>query len=206
MALLKYKSTRETTNLARVARTILGPCTDVLRDVLAKEVPQLTLSQKVKTYLARLPNHKKCPITKHQQNIIDSGDYKDFDITLLVFLLRNVSQIPPHKKQWGNEPHSGDRSVSANIERIRIIRNEHYGHANEIDLSDTAFEKIWKSILKIVKELESYIGTSTKYQDALVDLKTCHMDPDAQNHDINCVLQQQQDEISILKSIKLYSL
>lgn len=151
MALLKYKSTRETTNLARVARTILGPCTDVLRDVLAKEVPQLTLSQKVKTYLARLPNHKKCPITKHQQNIIDSGDYKDFDITLLVFLLRNVSQIPPHKKQWGNEPHSGDRSVSANIERIRIIRNEHYGHANELIYLTQLLKKYGKVYLKLLK-------------------------------------------------------
>lgn len=203
MALSKYVSTQETTNLARVARTILGPCTDVLRDVLAKEIPPLTLSQKVKSFLASLlKKQKKCPITKHQESIINSGNYKDLDITLLYFLLRNVSKIPPHKKGWGNEPHSGDRSASANIERIRIIRNEHYGHANTFVISDTAFEQIWKNIFQIVKELESYIGTSTEFQDALTDLKTCSMDPDTENLYINRVVKQE-DEILILKSIKL---
>lgn len=38
MASSKYASTRETTNLARVARIILGPCTDVPCAILKKEI------------------------------------------------------------------------------------------------------------------------------------------------------------------------
>lgn len=67
MANAKYASTRETTNLARIARIILGPCTDVLCDVLKKEIPPSTLSQKVKIYLATLPKQKQLPITKEQK-------------------------------------------------------------------------------------------------------------------------------------------
>lgn len=67
MANAKYASTRETTNLARIARIILGPCTDVLCDVLKKEIPPSTLSQKVKIYLATLPKQKQPPITKEQK-------------------------------------------------------------------------------------------------------------------------------------------
>lgn len=99
MANSKYASTRETTNLARVARIILGPCTDVLCDVLKKEIPPSTLSQKVTTYLANLPKQKQPPITKEQERIIHNGNYSDFDITFLFFLLRNISNISPHAKQ-----------------------------------------------------------------------------------------------------------
>lgn len=115
MANSKYASTRETTNFARVARIILGPCTDVLRAVLTNEICPSTLSKKVKTYLSMLPKRKKPPITKEQETIIHNGNYSDFDITLLYFLLRNVSNIRPHRKQWGNEPNPSDRVHAASF-------------------------------------------------------------------------------------------
>lgn len=64
MAQSKYASTQETTNLARVARVILGPCTDILRAVLQNEITPSDLSNKVKTYLAKPPKGEKTPITK----------------------------------------------------------------------------------------------------------------------------------------------
>lgn len=65
-----------------------------------------------------LSKGKQPQITKEQEKIIHNGNYAEFDITLLYFSLRNISKIPPHVKQWGNEPIPSDRSVSANIERI----------------------------------------------------------------------------------------
>uniref|UniRef100_A0A8W8P0Z1 DZIP3-like HEPN domain-containing protein n=1 Tax=Magallana gigas TaxID=29159 RepID=A0A8W8P0Z1_MAGGI len=180
MANSKYASTRETTNLARVARIILGPCTDVLCDVLAKEITPSTLSQKVKTYLANLPKRKQPPITKEQEKIIHNGNYSDFDITLVYFSLRNISKIPPHAKQWGNEPNPTDRSVSANIERIRLIRNK-YGHCTDIFISDTDFNKKVLEISSIIQDLEKYLGTSTVYQDAVVEIGNCCMDPEQES-------------------------
>nr|XP_034315639.1 uncharacterized protein LOC117685382 [Crassostrea gigas] len=175
MAYSKYASTRETTNFARVARIILGPCTDVLCAVLTNEICPSSLSQKVKTHLSKLPKGKKPPITKEQEKVIHNGNYLDFDITLLYFSLRNISSIQPHSKQWGNEPIPSDRSVSANIERIRLIRNE-YGHCTDISISDTDFNKKVLDISSIIQGLEKHLGTSTVYQDAVVKIGNCCMD------------------------------
>lgn len=179
MAQSKYCSTRETTNLARLSRIILGPCTDVLRAILRKEIPPSTLPQKVKTYLAKTPKPKNTLITKEQELLINNGNVSDFDISLLYFLLRNITQIPPHINEWGNNPRQCDRSVSANIERIRLIRN-FLGHISEISISEDTFNTRWREISGIVKELDTYLGTSTVYHDSVVELKTCSMDNEQQ--------------------------
>lgn len=169
----KYDSTRETSNFARIARIILGPCTSLLQDILMKEILPSALSQKVKTSIA----NRKSPINKSQQRLIYSGNYSSFDITLLYFLLRNMCSIPQHTNEWGKDPSPGDRSVSANIERIRIIRNG-YGHGTRFSFTDADFEQKWKNIFQIVQELESSLGTATNYQDSLTNIKTCSMEPD----------------------------
>lgn len=175
MAQSKYASTQETTNLARVARVILGPCTDILRAVLQKEISPSDLSNKLKTYLAKPPKGEKTRITKTQKTIILNENYSEFDITLLYFLLRNITTIPPDAKQWGNEPIPSDRSVSANIERIRLIRNK-YQHCADISISNSDFNKTMQEFSGIIQDLEKYLGTSCFYQDALNEIKTCCMD------------------------------
>lgn len=172
MALSKYDSTRGTTNLARIARAILGPCVDVLRDVLTKEITQPDLKKELNKY----PN--KYRISHHQKQVVSSGDYSNFDISLLYMFLRNLGSIPEHKNKWGTDPYPYDKSVSANIERIRNLRNE-WGHFTDLSLSDSDFEKHWKYIFQTVKDLEGYLGATTVYQDALNNLKTCCMDPDS---------------------------
>lgn len=192
MALSKYESIRETTNFARIARIILGPCADVLRDVLKKELLPSALSQNFKTFIANRP--KKNPINQKQQQLINIGTYSDFDITLLYFCLRNLCSIPGHIKKWGNDPSLMDRSLSANIERIRILRND-YGHATNFFLSDADFEQKWKNIFQIVKELEGHLGSDIFFQDALKELKTCIMDPDVEQ----TFIMKLQGDISHLK-------
>lgn len=206
MALSKYDSTRETTNLARIARIILGPCTGVLQDILRKEITPSAISHSVKTFIANVPAYKKPPINKFQEQLVYGGKYLDFDITLLYFLLRNVCSIPPHTSKWGNDPSPVDRSLSANIERIRIIRNEYYGHIAHFSLSDAYFEQKWKKIFQIVKELESYLGTATDYQDTLKELKTCSMDPDVEKAYTEklLVVEKLELDVSSLKGNCLY--
>lgn len=177
MVLSKYSSTRDTTNLARIARIILGPCTDVLRAVLKNQISPTDLKTKVQSYISA----KRTPfITTNQKQLVDGEDYSKFDITLLYFLLRNICTITPHSKQWGNSPLVSDRSVSANIERIRITRNEYYGHYSSFSISKSDFEDKWKYLFQSVKELEKHIGTSKDYQEALRALKYCCMDSDIQ--------------------------
>lgn len=173
MSLSKYSTTRETTNLARIARIILGPCTDVLRAVLNNQISPTDLIQRVNSYNAA---NKKPSINKDQRDLVKSMDYTKFDITLLYFLLRNICTITAHEKQWGNIPELSDRSVSANIERIRLMRNEYYGHCPRIYITQSDFEDKWKYLFQSVKELENNIGTSKDYQRALIQLKHCTMD------------------------------
>lgn len=189
MAVSKYQSTRETTNIARIARIILGPCTDLLRDVLAKEIPPSALSQKVKTFLANRSRIRTPPFSKAQEYLVYRGDYSNFDISLLYFLLRNVCSIPPHTNRWGNVPNQEDRSPSANIERIRIMRNEYYVNISNFSFSNSEFERKWTNILQIVQDLELYLGTSNVYQGALVEIKLCCMDPDTEE----CLVSKLQD-------------
>uniref|UniRef100_K1QTQ8 Ankyrin-1 n=1 Tax=Magallana gigas TaxID=29159 RepID=K1QTQ8_MAGGI len=172
MALSKYDSTRETTNLARIARAIFGPCTDVLHDILRKEITPQDLKKELKKY----PD--KYRISQHQKQVVNNGDYSKFDISLLYMFLRNLGSIPEHKNKWGTDPDPYDKSVSANIERIRNLRNE-WGHSTDLSLSDSDFEKHWKIIFQNVKDLEGYLGATTVYQDALKNLKSCCMDPDS---------------------------
>lgn len=203
MAQSKYASNRETTNFARISRIILGPCSDVLCAVLMKKIRPSDLPKYVRTYLAKLPAQKKPPITKEQETLINKAKYSDFDITLLYFLLRNISNIPPHTNQWGYIPISGDKSLSANIEKIRLIRNE-FGHSSEISISDTDFNKKWQEIFDIVRDLESYIGNTTIYQDAVKLIKTCSMDPDLSNKYIEelIALNKRLKDVSGIVSVK----
>ncbi|XP_052680244.1 uncharacterized protein LOC128161019 [Crassostrea angulata] len=198
MSLSKYESTTGTTHLARLARAILGPCMDVLRDVLAKEISPPDLEKKVKTYV---PQKGKPSISEKQKRIVYGKDYTVFDVTLLYFLLRNMCSIPPHKNTWGKNPDPTDKSVSANIERIRILRNEWYGHGTDFSLSEPDFERKWNHISQIVKELEGYLGTTTKYQDTLIELKTCCMDPVSIQHYIDTLktIEGLQTDVTILQ-------
>ncbi|XP_052678162.1 ankyrin repeat and KH domain-containing protein mask-like [Crassostrea angulata] len=212
MSLSKYESTTGTTHLARLARAILGPCMDVLREVLAKEISPPDLEKKVKTYILE---NKKPSISEQQKRLVYGKDYSVFDVTLLYFLLRNMCSIPPHKNTWGKKPELTDNSVSANIERIRILRNEWYGHATDFSLSKPDFERKWNHLSQIVKELEGYLGITTKYQDTLIELKTCCMDPGSIQHYIDTlrtveglqtdVTNLQEDVEEIKKSIKISS-
>lgn len=184
MSLQNYESTRETTNFARLARMILGPCTYVLCALLTKEVTPSALIHNVKTFIANYPKHRPCPINKEQEKLVCGGKYSAFDITLLYTLIRNVSAIPQHLNNWGNDPQPGDRSVSANVERIRLIRNQ-YGHSSDISLTDTAFNDKCQDILTIVQDLEGYLGADTFLQDAVAYIETCSMDPDEKAKYIN---------------------
>lgn len=164
----------ESSNELNLLKIIQGPLTDLLRDILLKEISPSVLSQKVKD-LAKTQKNKKKLITKEQETLIHEEDYSKFDITLLYILIRNFTQIPPHTKRWGNEPSAGDKSVSANIERVRSIRNT-FAHTARIHMSDTEYDHRWKESFDIVQGLEMYLGASTSYQDTLKQFKICSMD------------------------------
>lgn len=115
---------RRNNNANRISRLLMGPCADQLKDLLCFYVPPSKFPEVIKK--SRLPgfmsvNHRKLILPKSGAY---KGDYGDMDITLLYTLLRNICGIKEHRAGWGEKPQASDRSVSANIERIRLARNQ----------------------------------------------------------------------------------
>lgn len=178
MALSKEESIRGTKNLAVIAQIILGPCTAVLQDVLAKEMPPINLHEKIESFLfdkrhIRL-NWSRKDEGRHMFRTIKEN--RLFTIPLLYACLRCICSIPPHKNNWGNFPDDQDRSLSANIERIYSLHKEYEQYPN-YHLKDLMFEHDWENVYETVKELEEFLGSDTKHQKNMKELKTCSMNP-----------------------------
>ena len=109
-----------------------------------------------------------------------SGNYDDMDISLLYILLRNLCAIQEHIKGWGNTPDSTDRSVSANIERLRLARNQ-CGHSLG-GMCYTEFNQIWSEIKAAVVDLDKALGNGNKYQEIVDFIRNDTMDPTRDKH------------------------
>ncbi|XP_056005263.1 uncharacterized protein LOC130050161 [Ostrea edulis] len=179
MASSVYSSTPETTNANRTYRVVLGPCTDGLRDTLRHYVPPHTFPHVVKLNKLNLPPS----LTAVQRNLIlpklgnYTGRYDDMDISLLYILLRNITNISPHSKGWGNDPDSRDSSLSANVERIRLVRNRCV-HSCDLSMSNVDFNSIWSTIRSVMVDLDAFLVNGNKYEKEVDFLRHESMDPE----------------------------
>lgn len=179
----KEKSTRKKSNFACIARIILGPCTDTLRDVLKNQISLTELKNKLWEFIddtAIYGESFEIPFRNVNEYVGSSENYADFDISFLYFFLRWVCDISLHGYKWGKYPSDKDRSVSANIERVYRIR-EKYKTFPKCSLKDSTFEHELENILNIVKELEKNIGSDTVYQDSVKKIRNSSMDTDVEN-------------------------
>ena len=71
---------------------------------------------------------------------------QEFDITLLVVLLRNICHLSAPSTGWDAMPSSGDKSLEANIVRIKYFRNKLFGHVPDTAISSLDFETRWPEI------------------------------------------------------------
>ena len=137
-------------NFARICQLLVDKGGEALRRVLhAKIWPSdlVTVLTSKKSTLKKLRSHV---INDHQWELLypSSGipDSETFDITLLTILIRNICGLPPPAKGWKSMPPVSDCSVSANILRIKLYRNEVYGHIARAHYDNATFEKLWHGI------------------------------------------------------------
>ena len=200
MASTSYAATEEMTNTLRVIRVLMHPCTDQLVDLLRSFVHPVSFPAVIRSERWRLPR-----LTKPQQELIlpDSGEYSgnydDMDISILYILLRNVCRIKAHNKGWGNDPEFADRSLSANIERLRQTRNNcvHY----EKGMSNTKFNQVWLEIRAAVVDLDKYLGIGNKYQVAVDFIRHDTMDLVRDKHYMDKLLNQMKELESIMEKV-----
>lgn len=96
--------------------------------------------------------------------VIDYPNYKDFDVTLLYKLIRNLCPSLEPTNKWGNKPTRKDLSVGDDIERIRELRNACFAHTESAEISNDDFEELWKAAKSMIFRLQDF--TTSKGVDA----------------------------------------
>lgn len=172
---------KEIVNRLRVVCVINYPCTELFRDILRQHVTEIQMPGRLleegtqKILKGNLGKDLKEIL--YPQNGYFTGDYTCLDLSALYRLIRNVSGITAHQKGWGRSPNPSDHSVSANIERLRNIRNVDTAHGASKTLNKHEFQTLMKKIENSIEELEKSLPwKSTKYKDDVTKWKTCPFD------------------------------
>jgi hypothetical protein len=145
-------SSDEKTNGFKLTRLIVDGGTEALRNAFRKSHPgnlQVVLScnQPILSRLRSRPKiinddqwEKLYPPASNPPNI------NDFDTTLLSVLLRNVCGLSPPCLGWDKIPNVSDHSIEADIVRIKLYRNERFGHIPNTSVSTADFKLFWAEI------------------------------------------------------------
>jgi hypothetical protein len=94
--------------------------------------------------------------------ILFSGEpsSKDFDITLMICLLRNLI---PHITIMDRLPSATDTSLGADLSRIKYYRNIIVHQCDDALVNDTDFESYWKDVTPVIHNYFSFFKlTRTK--------------------------------------------
>ena len=199
-------SSKETTNYARLCRLLVDGGTKALRYTFDKFHSPATLFNVLKAGSAEhstLQSLRKRKIINATQwsklypSHPSSVTSEDFDITLLMVLLRNICSLtasatttPGSTHSWDSLPPSSDSSVEANIARVKYYRNSVYGHAHQASVDDPTFNSLWKDISVALIALGVDAAAITK-------LKTETMDPDMETHYRELLKEWKKDEDNI---------
>lgn len=132
-----FSSTRENTNYARLCRLLVDVGSQVLREVFDKIRPVGGLdtvlgSTSVSATLQSL-RHKNILNPLQWRNLYpaikSSVSSKNFDITLLMVLLRSICGLTPPATGWNDLPPPTDLTCGADIVRINYYRKTVYAHS-----------------------------------------------------------------------------
>ena len=178
-----YASTKETTNYARLCRLLV----DVGSQALRNKFDSIHSPAGLHGILTNPPAHATLQ-TLRKKRILNPTQWaklypstpssvssKDFDVTLLVLLLRNICGLTPPTTGWDNLPPAGDTSAEANIARVKYYRNHVYGHASQASVDDATFNSYWQDISNALVGLGADATAINK-------LKTESMDPVIEKH------------------------
>ena len=146
-----FDTSEEKTNGTRLARLLVDGGTHVLRKLLDSVYPEPTLlANELKKNRTKFQTLKsKGVIFKEQWEMLfpTSGlpDSKEFDITLLHLLIRELCCLKAPRTGWHKMPADDDQSLEANIARIKCFRNE-LSHSVSTGIPNDEFEDKWNTI------------------------------------------------------------
>ena len=188
--------TKETTNYARLCRLLVDGGTKALRQTFDRLHSPANLFNVLKAGSAEhstLQSLKRKRIINATQwgklypSPPSSVTSEDFDITLLMVLLRNICGLTAPSTGWDSLPPASDTSVEANIARVKYYRKSVYGHASQASVDNPTFNSLWQDISAALVVL----GVDAA---AIAQLKTETMDPDTEKHYQQLLKEWKKDE------------
>ena len=135
----------------RICRLLIDGGTEVMRLQFDKKIPPSELPKKLQKIknVWKLQNVITAPM--RETLFPDDNTYgksADFDISLLMVLLRNIGglQPPQSTNSWKDEPSDNDHSLEADIVRLKLYRNKIFAHVRSCSIIKSDFENFAKKI------------------------------------------------------------
>ena len=191
-------------NHARLCRLLVDVGSQVLRETFDRVRPPGSLHK----VLADAAVHAKLQSLRRKR-VLSSPQWRklypaikssvlsrDFDITLLLLLLRNICSLPPPATGWDNLPPVTDTTPEANIARIKFFRNTVFGHAADASIGDATFSVYWKDITDTLLRLGGPL-----YKDVIDGIENELRFPKFNKRSADLLRQWENDEDSIRSAI-----
>ena len=193
-------SSPEKTNGNKLSRLLIDGGTTVLRNIFDHYHPPANLASDLNTNYSTLSKLlRKRVLNKHQWDKLfppggGAPDSHTFDITLLFLLLTNICGLTPPLSGWHAKPSPSDSSLEANLARVKIYRNELYGHVTSSGVNTAIFSSLWQeisaSLLSLgldqaeIERLKAEHGGEQDYLDVLFEWADSEEDIKTQLKDI----------------------
>nr|XP_034332510.1 uncharacterized protein LOC105324014 isoform X2 [Crassostrea gigas] len=97
---------------------------------------------------------------------------KDFDTTLMICILRNLSFIPPPSSGWDTLPPEFENTLGANLTIIKVYRNK-LCHASQPRINDKTFRKMKSSLIHAFSEISCGLTDSIVREIESFDFEGC---------------------------------
>ena len=161
-------------NCARLCQLMMTVCVDLFRDVLDFCIEPAELHTEIRDnfgYLSTMTGYDSRSLLMYCSSPrfpCDISPSKIFDLSLLYIVIRGVCNIPQPTNGWGIIPETDDRSLAANIERIRIYGIKVLKNSEEIN--DTDFQDIWQNLRTTIDGIQKQVFQKDTYAEAVDEL------------------------------------
>ena len=160
-------SMSEKENFQLIARLLISGGTSLLREIFDLICPPSQLPMILSNPVTK-KRLKAAKLTMLQWDFLYPspgvyGKSADFDVTLLVRLLRTVCNLTPPSTGWDALPATADHSLTADIARIKYYRNSLYGHVSQgMAIRGSEFFTLWQEISEVFVRIAAQISSTRR--------------------------------------------